>query len=104
VGPGCDHVYHQFVIRIVERDAAKSFLADRGIASAIHYPIPIHRSQAYASLAGEQDVAPCASALANEILSLPMFPAMTAEQVGRIGDALHEYAELVRDSPAVMSG
>jgi dTDP-3-amino-3,4,6-trideoxy-alpha-D-glucose transaminase len=104
VGPDCDHVYHQFVIRVAERDAVKRFLADRGIASAIHYPIPIHRSEAYASLADEQDVAPCASALASEILSLPMFPAMTAGQVQRIGDALRDYAELVRDSPAVMSG
>jgi dTDP-3-amino-3,4,6-trideoxy-alpha-D-glucose transaminase len=103
VGPGCDHVYHQFVARTAQRDAARSFLADRGIASAIHYPIPIHHSQAYASLREEPDVAPCASVLAGEILSLPMFPTMTAEQVQRIGEALREYAELARDSPMVAS-
>jgi dTDP-3-amino-3,4,6-trideoxy-alpha-D-glucose transaminase len=103
VDPDCDHVYHQFVIRVTERDAVKSFLADRGIASAIHYPIPIHRSRAYAPLVEDRDVAPCASALAGEILSLPMFPAMSTEQVQRIGGALSEYAESARDSEAVMS-
>lgn len=104
VGDGCDHVYHQFVIRTPERDALKSFLADRGIASAIHYPIPIHRSQAYASLAEAQDVAPCASALAEEILSLPMFPAMSDEQALRIGETLREYAELAPAAAMTTSG
>jgi dTDP-3-amino-3,4,6-trideoxy-alpha-D-glucose transaminase len=104
VSAECDHVYHQFVIRVANRDAVRSLLADRGIASAIHYPIPIHRSQAYASLADDQDPAPCATALAEEILSLPMFPSMTDEQVRRIGDALRECAELDHDSTAVAAG
>ncbi len=103
VDADCDHVYHQFVIRTPERDAVKSFLADRGIASAIHYPIPIHRSQAYASIVEEPDVAPCASALAHEILSLPMFPAMSDEQARRIGDALREYAGLARETATTTS-
>lgn len=102
VEPDCDHVYHQFVIRVPERDALKSFLADRGISSAIHYPIPIHLSPAYASLV-DCDVAPCASALAGEILSLPMFPSISTEQIQRIGDALREYVETARDPEAVMS-
>lgn len=86
--PGTDHVYHQFVIRTPRRDALKEHLARQGIATAIHYPVPIHRSEAYASLAGERDVAPCATRLAGEILSLPIFPAITGEQIARIGDAV----------------
>jgi dTDP-4-amino-4,6-dideoxygalactose transaminase len=90
VAPGCDHVYHQFVVRAAERDRLKELLAERGISTGIHYPIPIHRSQAYEALAEDCDVAPHASELAREILSLPIFPSMSDEQVERVGDALSE--------------
>lgn len=102
--PDGDHVYHQFVIRTPRRDAVRDFLACQGIATAIHYPIPIHRSEAYEALAGERDVAPCATQLAGQILSLPIFPSMTAEQTGRIGDALREWAAQVDDPVAALSG
>jgi dTDP-4-amino-4,6-dideoxygalactose transaminase len=90
VAPEGDHVYHQFVVRTRRREEARELLARRGIATAIHYPIPIHRSEAYEALAEGQDVAPNATNLAAEILSLPIFPSMTEEQVERIGDALRE--------------
>jgi dTDP-3-amino-3,4,6-trideoxy-alpha-D-glucose transaminase len=83
-----DHVYHQFVVRTPYRDTVRELLAGHGIATGVHYPIPIHRSQAYTGLAEAHDQAPCASALADEILSLPIFPSITAEQVERIGAAL----------------
>jgi dTDP-4-amino-4,6-dideoxygalactose transaminase len=89
---GCDHVYHQFVVRTPRRDALRDFLARERIATGIHYPIPVHRSDAYRVLAGERDVAPVATRLADEILSLPMFPGLTAEQIQRIGDAALEFA------------
>jgi dTDP-3-amino-3,4,6-trideoxy-alpha-D-glucose transaminase len=88
--PDGDHVYHQFVIRSPQRDVVRDFLAQQGIATAIHYPMPIHRSEAYESLAEAHDVAPAATALAREILSLPMFPSLTEEQIRRIGDAVRE--------------
>jgi dTDP-3-amino-3,4,6-trideoxy-alpha-D-glucose transaminase len=72
-----DHVYHQFVVRTPRRDAVRELLARQGIATGIHYPIPIHRSEAYEALAEGQDPAPCATRLAQEILSLPMFPSLT---------------------------
>lgn len=87
-----DHVYHQFVIRTPRRDEVRDYLARRGIATAIHYPVPIHRSQAYRAIAARRDVAPCATQLAKEILSLPIFPSIGAQQIGRIGDALRECA------------
>jgi dTDP-3-amino-3,4,6-trideoxy-alpha-D-glucose transaminase len=83
-----DHVYHQFVVRTPRRDAIRELLTERGIATGVHYPIPIHRSQAYAALAEEHDQAPCASVLAGEILSLPIFPSITGEQIERIAVAL----------------
>jgi dTDP-4-amino-4,6-dideoxygalactose transaminase len=87
---GCDHVYHQFVVRSARRDELRDLLAERGVASAIHYPIPIHLSDAYAGLSDGRDVAPRATRLAREILSLPIFPSISVEQIERIGEALGE--------------
>jgi dTDP-4-amino-4,6-dideoxygalactose transaminase len=88
--PEGDHVYHQFVVRSPARDALRELLAKRGVSTAVHYPIPIHRSAAYGAHRGGVDVAPCASKLAGEILSLPFFPAMRSEHVERIAEALRE--------------
>lgn len=86
-----DHVYHQFVIRTPDRDELKAFLADEGIASAVHYPIPIHRSEAYAEAGDRPDPAPNASQLAQENLSLPMFPSLSGEQIQRVAAAVRDY-------------
>jgi dTDP-4-amino-4,6-dideoxygalactose transaminase len=92
VEPDTDHVFHQFVVRTARRDEVKELLAARGIASAIHYPIPIHRSEAYEALRDGEDVAPRATRLAGEILSLPIFPTMSEEQIERVGGALRAIA------------
>jgi dTDP-3-amino-3,4,6-trideoxy-alpha-D-glucose transaminase len=96
--PDGDHVYHQFVVRTPRRDVVRGFLAERGIATGIHYPIPIHRSQAYEAPVEACDPAPHATQLAQEILSLPIFPSMTEEQIGRIGTALRRCSTRIRDS------
>lgn len=88
---GCDHVYHQFVVRTSRRDALREHLAGEGIASGIHYPIPIHRSDAYRRLSQGADPAPTASALAGEILSLPMFPTIAPGQIERIAEATQRF-------------
>ncbi|HWE34141.1 MAG TPA: DegT/DnrJ/EryC1/StrS family aminotransferase [Solirubrobacteraceae bacterium] len=89
--PPTDCVYHQFVVRTPARDRLREHLSQRGIASGIHYPIPIHRSDAFASLNGHRDVAPVATKLATEICSLPIFPGMTAAQVEAIADAIQSF-------------
>jgi dTDP-3-amino-3,4,6-trideoxy-alpha-D-glucose transaminase len=99
-----DHVYHQFVVRTPRRDVVRGFLADRGIATGIHYPIPIHRSEAYEALVGECDPAPQATRLAQEILSLPIFPSMTEEQIERIGTALRRCPTGIRGSALALPG
>ncbi len=98
VAPETDHVYHQFVVRTASRDEVKELLAAEGIASAIHYPIPIHRSEAYAALAEAEDVAPNATELAQEILSLPIFPSISWDQIQRVGEALQAIVAGGRDS------
>ena len=91
-GAFADHVYHQFVVRSSHRDALREHLSAHGIGSAIHYPIPIHRSGAFQTLAGGRDVAPVASRLANEICSLPMFPSMSEREIARVGEAMRTFA------------
>jgi dTDP-3-amino-3,4,6-trideoxy-alpha-D-glucose transaminase len=86
-----DHVYHQFVVRARRRDELRAHLDRHGVASAIHYPVPIHLSEAYAELRPGQDVAPVATRLAGEICSLPIFPSMTAEQIDRVASAVTEF-------------
>jgi dTDP-4-amino-4,6-dideoxygalactose transaminase len=90
VSEGGDHVYHQFVVRTRWRDQVRERLAAAGIASAVHYPIPIHRSKAYAHLE-EWDAAPCADRLADQILSLPIFPALGERRAHRIGRVLTDF-------------
>jgi dTDP-3-amino-3,4,6-trideoxy-alpha-D-glucose transaminase len=91
-----DHVYHQFVIRTRWRDQLREHLAGEGIATGVHYPVAIHRSPAFRALAGERDVAPTASRLAGEILSLPIFPRMRTEQVERVAEAVGDFRPSTR--------
>ena len=90
-------------MRTSERDALRQFLAREGIATGIHYPIPIHRSEAYRRPEPQSDVAPVASALAGEILSLPIFPGLGRDQVQRIADAVVDFAAQ-RERSAVLAG
>ena len=89
VAPEGDHVFHQFVVRSAERDALRAHLDSRGIASGIHYPIPIHRSDAYAGEADDQ--APVATRLASEILSLPLYPSLEDLTIERVAAAVAEF-------------
>jgi dTDP-4-amino-4,6-dideoxygalactose transaminase len=90
VPDGEDHVYHQFVIEHPDRASLREHLERSGIASGIHYPIPIHRSEAYAALAGPEDAAPVATGLAERICSLPMYPALDAGTAERIATAVRQ--------------
>jgi dTDP-4-amino-4,6-dideoxygalactose transaminase len=82
------HSYHQFVIRVPDRDRVRQELADAGIGSGIHYPTPIHL-QPGAHGRSEVPVTPKrAEEWAGELLSLPMFPQLTREDVDRVATAL----------------
>ena len=86
-----DHVYHLFVVRSAERDALRDHLDARGIASAIHYPTPIHLQPAYAGLGLRAGDLPVAERLAGENCSLPIFPAITDEQIAEIVAAVQGF-------------
>ena len=85
-----EHVHHLYVIRTVRRDALMQHLQERGIGCSIHYPIPIHLQKAYASRGWKPGDFPGAERAANEILSLPLFPTMTDEQVDYVVGAVKE--------------
>jgi dTDP-4-amino-4,6-dideoxygalactose transaminase len=77
-------VYHLYVVRTPDRDGMIDHLRHAGIGTGIHYPVPLHMQKAYASLAYAPGDFPVAAAAAAQIVSLPMFPQLTAEQQGRV--------------------
>ena len=79
--PGYQHVYHLFVIRSQNRDALQAHLNERGVGTAIHYPNPVHLQPFYSNGTDRRGEFPIAEKICNEILSLPMFPELTEEQV-----------------------
>jgi dTDP-4-amino-4,6-dideoxygalactose transaminase len=91
---GVSHVYHQYVIRTERRDDLQNFLRTRSIGTLIHYPVPIHLQPAYR---GSIDIV--STGLANtekacrEILSLPIYPELTDEEVRRISMSISEWNE-----------
>lgn len=81
---GNEHVYHLYVVRTQRRDALRSQLAACGIASAVHYPVPVHRQPAYRHLAPPPGALIETELAAVEILSLPLYPQMSTEQVEQV--------------------
>jgi len=84
------HVYHLYVVRVAGRDEVQRRLAAAGIQTGIHYPRPIHLQEAYRHLGVGPGTFPVAERLSREVLSLPMFPSLTEEQIDRVGSALEE--------------
>jgi len=85
---GADHVYHLFVVRCEERDELRAHLASANVASAIHYPTPIHLTEAYAHLGLSAGSLPVSERLSRTICSLPIFPGMTDAELSRVAEAV----------------
>ena len=88
--PGNVHVWHLYVVRVPERDRVLAALQAAGIGASIHYPTPIHLTGAYRSLGYGPGSFPVAEAAAEEILSLPLYPHITAVQQQRVVAELKE--------------
>jgi dTDP-4-amino-4,6-dideoxygalactose transaminase len=86
---GREHVYHQYVIQVVDRDVVRAKLRKAGIGTAIHYPLPVHQQPAYEAYACNVEL-PVSEAISGRILSLPMFPELTDEQVRRVGETVRD--------------
>jgi dTDP-4-amino-4,6-dideoxygalactose transaminase len=87
----CQHVFHQYTIRAQRRDELQKFLTDRKIGNAVYYPIPLHLQRIYSALGHRVGSFPNAEKAAAEVLSLPMFPELRAEQIERVVKAIAEF-------------
>lgn len=85
------HVFHLFVVRHAKRDELKKFLADKGIETAIHYPTALPFLRAYEKFAYQPSDFPIAHQETKKILSIPMFPEITQDQMNYIANALSEF-------------
>jgi dTDP-4-amino-4,6-dideoxygalactose transaminase len=86
----CKHVYHVYPIQLPRRDLVQTALQNRGIATGIHYPIPVHLQKAYAGLGYKKGDFPISEAIADRLLSLPIYAEMRTEQVEEVVDALED--------------
>ena len=86
-----EHVFHQYTIRVERRDVLQHALAACNIGSAVYYPVPLHLQPLYSSLGHKPRDFPHAEHAAKEVLSLPMFPELRAEQIERVAAAVAEF-------------
>jgi dTDP-4-amino-4,6-dideoxygalactose transaminase len=101
VAAAAEHVFHQYVIRARRRDELMACLLERGIATAIHYPVPIHAQPAYVGRLPRPVELPATERLAGEIVSLPIFPSLTDSEVDRVVEAILEWPS---EAPDVAAG
>ena len=85
------HIYHLYVVRLGDRDRVKAHLDSLGIASAVYYPVPLHRTTPYRGI--PLVTLPEAERAARETLALPMFPEMTEEQIRAVAGAIRQVLE-----------
>ncbi len=86
-----EHVYHLYVIGVANREAMINHLSSSGISTGIHYPIPIHLQEAYSFLGKPVGTYPVSEKMADEILSLPIYPEITEEQIQYVCERIIEF-------------
>jgi dTDP-4-amino-4,6-dideoxygalactose transaminase len=103
-----EHVYHLYVVRVENRDGLNAILHDRGIATGIHYPVPIHLQPAYQDLGYVRGDFPITEQYAEQVLSLPMYPELEREAIvyvaNMIKDSVGEFAAEAYVSETVPEG
>jgi dTDP-4-amino-4,6-dideoxygalactose transaminase len=87
------HVYHVYVVRTSNREQLREWLGSKGISTGMHYPVPVHLQEAWRHYSGETYSLPVTEKIIGEILSLPMYPELTDEEVSYICECIQEFAE-----------
>jgi dTDP-4-amino-4,6-dideoxygalactose transaminase len=87
---GCTHVFHQYTVRAKKRDQLAAFLKEKEIGTGVHYPIPIHKQPFYKEL-GYTDSMPVSEKAVDEVLSLPVHPALSRADVQTVVEAIKEF-------------
>jgi dTDP-4-amino-4,6-dideoxygalactose transaminase len=86
--PGRRHVYHQYIVRVANRNAVRARLAQDGVATAVFYPVPLHLQECFRDLGYREGSLPAAEKAAKEVLALPIFPELTDEEVEKVAASL----------------
>jgi perosamine synthetase len=92
VRPGVTHVYHQYTIRVRERDAFAEELKAHGVGNAIYYPIPVHRQKPFLALGYGSESLPVTDRLTAEVLSIPVHPSLSDDEVTTVIEAVNATA------------
>lgn len=89
--PRAHHVFHQYVIRVRQRDALRSFLNGHGVGTEVYYPLALHQQKALASLGYREGDFPESERAAREVLALPIFPQLTDAEQERVVSAIADF-------------
>jgi dTDP-4-amino-4,6-dideoxygalactose transaminase len=90
---GRPHIYHQYVIRVADRDGLRAHLTSRGIGTDVYYPVPLHRQTCFAGLTPSGLSLPNAEAAAADVLALPIYPELTCDQQASVVGAIAEWLQ-----------
>lgn len=86
----CTHIYHQYVIRVQQRDALIEFLKERQIGCKVYYPTPLHQQECFADFKAESNC-PVSEQLAKEVLALPIFPELSEQQIKTVAESIADF-------------
>ncbi len=89
--PGCYHVYHQYTVRVAERDRMVKYLNDNGVGAVIYYPVELHLQKAFANVVPAGFHLPVSEQAMKEVMSLPMYPELTEEQINTVINTIKEF-------------
>jgi dTDP-4-amino-4,6-dideoxygalactose transaminase len=90
--PNAEHAFHQYTLRVAQRDRFLARLAELGVGANVYYPVPVHRQVPFLEVAG-QPLLPATEMLTEQIISIPVYPNLTDEEVGTIIGAVNQVAE-----------
>jgi dTDP-4-amino-4,6-dideoxygalactose transaminase len=91
VDPANEHIYHQYTVRVERRDALQAHLKAKGIGSAVYYPVPLHLQNCFAHLGYQAGRLPQAERACREVLSLPVFPELTHQQLDYVIETIRGF-------------
>jgi dTDP-4-amino-4,6-dideoxygalactose transaminase len=89
--PGAYHIYHQYVIRVRDRDKLRAFLGERGVGAEIYYPIPLHLQKCFAYLGYAPGDLPEAERAALDVLALPIFAELQEDEQRHVVESIAEF-------------
>ena len=89
--PDNEHVFNQYTIRAEKRDQLMEFLKEKGIGHKVYYPVPLHLQECYRNLGYQKGDFPVSEQMAEEVLSLPIYPELTTQQMVAVVEAIKEF-------------